>query len=150
MKKEVLISFLVVVVASAALYFAISQKRISSIMSPDQVVKEFYDNGAQYEANPYLVAKVKKLNIEAGDPTGGTGFYDDGYIHGIDYDPMLCAQDIPESRTYKLVYLSDGKATVEAHHLYGDGEDNVITVLLNKYNNTWNIVDVICWEESAK
>ncbi len=65
----------------------------------------------------------------------------DGYVGA---DPLICAQEVPNTRTYDKAIISDDKATVIAHHIYSISGDNPITVNLKLIDGEWKINDIIC------
>ena len=144
MSKKITIGVVILLLVGGGFFYIMNGRS----KSPDRIVEEFYDNGGQYKNIPELVDKVRDLHRSAGSETGEPYQDKNGLFFGIDYDPMFCAQDSPETRTYELISEANNKASVKAHHLYrnfdGTLKDNEITVLLEMRSGNWNITDVIC------
>ena len=145
MKNKNQIAFLIILFASvyAALAFVILPTILYGARGqektpvPDQTVRDFYDWYLSYPGNP-LTEKAYRSNVALSDD----------FIHQLDEqtageliaDPLLCAQDVPESVTISRAEISDQSAEVEVDTSLG----NRFTVRLAMEKNVWKIVEVIC------
>ena len=101
-----------------------SDQTVQENLSPDQVVKEFYEGNG--EVNKDL------SGIKIADSQGM-------------YDPIICAQSDPDvSTSYATVSQNNTDAIVEIHNIYSGSGDNVITVLLKMVESQWKITEIIC------
>lgn len=59
-------------------------------------------------------------------------------------DPIICGQEVPNTRTYDKAEISDNNATVIAHHIYSISGDNPITIGLKLIDEEWRISSITC------
>jgi len=114
------------------------------VKSPQEIVEEFYTWYVSYEGNPltdeayvsspYLTSGFKK------DIEQTLGSFDRGGA-----DPILCAQDIPQSFEVGKASVSGNSATVDVEQTFGTGK-RLLPVELKKIEGSWLIFDVKCTE----
>jgi len=104
--------------------------------------KTGYDFLKQPELDAVFVQKIKKLFKDAEDEDGGI----------LDYDPILMAQDIPESMQYAKPLIIGDRAEIIAYTVWGPDDKNPLCVSLSKKENVWRITDIIDmkWEEGKQ
>jgi len=151
-KQKIIISILLTTVISLAVIiggsYALSELRNKPKESPEKVVLNFYREWVEYEGNP-MVDKIYKDNslvrAEFSEEI-------DRIISSFDkggYDPILCAQDKPESATIKNISVDNDNASVILLQDFSSQQKN-IQVNLIKENNQWQISEVICQEGEIK
>jgi hypothetical protein len=62
----------------------------------------------------------------------------------IMYDPILCAQNIPDKLTFDKSVITNGTATVMVHTIWGAGSPGNIQVGLQQLSNVWKINSIGC------
>jgi len=62
----------------------------------------------------------------------------------IGADPVLCAQNIPDSINTDTAVIDNNTAKVTVHTAYASSGDNPISVDLTKQNNNWQITSITC------
>jgi hypothetical protein len=145
MKNKNQIAFLIILFAAvfSTLAFVIlptilygANKQVET-PAPDQTVRDFYDWYLSYEGNP-LAEKAYRVNA----------MLSEDFIRQLDEqttgeliaDPLLCAQDVPESVTVSSAEISGPSARVEVQTSAG----NRFGVGLVLDENIWKIVEVSC------
>ncbi len=120
----------------------------TSTATPKDVVESFYSWYTSYEGKPlssgayktsdYLTEAFREKvdSLLASFTQGG-------------YDPILCAQDIPQSFTVAYPEISGSIATVAVTEVYSTSENSLL-VTLEKDGNQWLIDDVTCGETKVK
>ncbi|HSL45344.1 MAG TPA: hypothetical protein VK897_18055 [Anaerolineales bacterium] len=150
MNRKYQIAFLMILVGAAfsTLAFVIwptiryrSHKTVETVTlsSPDQVVQNFYDWYISYEGHPLVDQAYRSSEylspefISYLDDFTGSGEWN--------YDPILCAQEIPTEVTALPVQISEQKALVEVTTSF---MDHSLTVELTRVDGDWRIDKVIC------
>lgn len=144
MKNKNQIAFLIILVAAAfsTLAFVIwptlyvTNKQITS--QPDQVVRDFYASYLSYEGNP-LVDKVYRSSEYLSPDM--IAFLDEFTQGGMQYDPVLCAQDKPTDINTSPAQVSGGQASVDVSTSFANHK---FTVELVQLDNEWLIDKVVC------
>ena len=104
----------------------------------EEIVKDFYNGYIQYDGNP-LVDKAYQANPFLSDDF--ITFLDEFTSDGMMYDPILCAQDFPQSISVGDPIPSDDqvivpvKTSFEGHHF---------EVELKQVDGEWKIDSVRC------
>ena len=145
MKNKNQVAFLIILVAaaSATLFFVIlppilyGANQQEKAPAPEQVVQSFYEGYLTYEGNPLTEKAYRSSSALSTD-----------LIHQLDEqptgeliaDPLLCAQDVPESITISAPSIADKTASVEVQTSLG----NHFTVHLTRDGNSWKISQVVC------
>lgn len=104
----------------------------------EETVKDFYNGYLQYDGNP-LVDKAYQSNVFLSDDF--IIFLDEFTSGGMMYDPILCAQDIPQSITVGDPTLSGDRATVPVETSF---EGHHFEVELKQVEGEWKIDNVHC------
>ncbi len=60
------------------------------------------------------------------------------------YDPILCAQNIPEKYTFENAIVTSDTATKEVHTIWGSSSQGNIKISLENLNNQWRISSIDC------
>jgi hypothetical protein len=60
------------------------------------------------------------------------------------YDPVLCAQNLPDKLTFDKSVITNGTATVMVHTIWGAGTPGNIQVGLQQLSNVWKISSIGC------
>lgn len=133
-----LIGCIVIIIALA--YGYATQKT-----SPEKIVKNFYESWTGYSGNPmanklyqnnkYLTEKLEadiQDTIDSFDKVGA--------------DPVLCAQDKPQSMSFELTRQTDSNAIVEITEDFG-GNSQVIKAGLKMQDKKWLIDEIICTDK---
>lgn len=143
--KNILTVGLTVVIASAVIVGgAYAVKNWQNQPGPGETVLEFYENWVRYEGNP-LVDRIYRDH-----PTVSTDYSEkvDQILASSNkggYDPILCAQDKPESIKIEEVKKKDGYAVITmTENFYGTEQMLNIKMKYNYDNNKWRITDIIC------
>jgi len=106
--------------------------------NPEEVVRDFYDWYISYESNP-LVDRIYQTNQHL--TSEFIQNLNKFTASGMGFDPILCAQDEPESfETSKATILGD-VATVPVATSF---EDHNFLVELRHSDQRWMINNVIC------
>ena len=143
-KTNTITVMLTVLLASAAIIGgAYAFKNLTpDSRGPEKTVREFYKEWTDYQGNP-MVAQVHRGSIytskEFADKVDAIR---DSFEFG-GYDPVLCAQDIPERIDFINTVENEGTATVTIKEVFG-GNEKIIEVQLAKTGEDWKITDIIC------
>jgi len=113
--------------------------------TPQKVVNDFYKKWISYEGSPVNDKLYKN-----------TSFVTDNFIVKIDsfigsfnhggYDPILCAQDVPQRFKIENVLVYNNEADLTVIENFDQSIKNV-NVLLKKIGNEWKIDQINCEEE---
>jgi len=144
MKNKNQIAFLIILVAGgfSTLAFVIwptiysTNAQIAS--QPDQVVRDFYGWYQSYDGNPLVDHAYRSSNYLSADMIA---FLDDFAQDGMNYNPVLCAQDRPSEINVFPAQVSGGKATVEVTTNF---DNHAFSVELTQMENNWLIDKVVC------
>lgn len=145
MKNKNQIAFLIILFAAiyATLAFVIlptilygTNNQVKTI-APDQTVLNFYDWYLTYDGNPLAEKAYRSNAMLSEDFIRQLDEQTDGELIA---DPLLCAQDVPESVTVSSPEISGQSARVEVQTSLG----NRFTVGLAMDENIWKIVEVSC------
>lgn len=109
---------------------------------PEAALRAFYDwylEYAQSSGNPL----VDRAYAES-------DYLTDSFVTNVDeildsferggYDPILCAQDVPESVSISAVEVESDSATAQVSTSFG----NSFQVQLARFDGVWLISDIIC------
>lgn len=145
MKNKNQIGFLIILIA--VVYYALAFIIMPPILygtnrrvetpAPDHVVRDFYDWYLSYEGNP-LTDQAYRSNAAISEEF--VGRLDEQVSGELIADPILCAQDVPESVVVSTPEVLDDSASVEVETSFG----NRFTVQLILQENDWKISEVIC------
>ena len=108
------------------------------MMEPEDIVQAFYNGYITYEGNP-LVEKTYQNNIMLTDDF--ITYLDEFAKEGIIYDPILCAQDRPETIITGKSEISEDLATVP---VVSNFAGHKLEVQLSKIDGLWKIDMVVC------
>jgi len=109
---------------------------ITSLLKSFAGEKVDYDFRRQPEVDAAFVRKIDKIYEDAQK----TEF-------GLDYDPVLMAQDVPKGMRYAKPVIKVGSAELIAYELWNGGSKHAICVSLAQKENVWRIIDVIDMED---
>jgi len=109
---------------------------ITSLLKSFAGEKVDYDFRRQPEVDAAFVRKIDRI-IEDAQKTE----------FGLDYDPVLMAQDVPKGMRYAKPVIKGGSAELIAYALWNGGSKHAICVSLAKKDNVWRIMDVIDMED---
>jgi len=109
---------------------------ITSLLKSFAGEKVDYDFRRQPEVDAAFVRKIDKI-IEDAQKTE----------FGLDYDPVLMAQDVPKGMRYAKPVIKGGSAELIAYELWDGGSKQAICVSLAQKDNVWRIMDVIDMED---
>jgi len=116
----------------------------AEVISPKEVVQKFYSDWIGYVGNPvsdkfYETSECVSDNFKK--QTGDLiAIFDKG-----GYDPVLCAQDKPDSWEVVNVAIKGDMAEVIVDENYY-GQDKNVVVILKKIKSEWKIDQIICGE----
>lgn len=144
MKNKTQIGFLIILAAAVFSAFAfviwpalaMNDRQITS--QPEQVVQDFYTWYLNYPGNPLVdraYRSSKQLSSEF------IQFLDDFTQGGMQYDPVLCAQDVPNRISTALAQISGDKATVLVTTSF---TNHSFSAELVQVNGDWLINKVLC------
>lgn len=134
----VIIASVAVVGVSYALRGYFSQEK-----GPEQVVREFYTAWVDFEGNPMVERFYENHDLLTDDLELRIRQILDSFGIGGGFDPVLCAQDKPQSMEFVLTHQTDEKAIVEIAQDFG-GNQKVIKADLVKERKRWLINEIIC------
>ena len=60
------------------------------------------------------------------------------------YDPVLCAQNLPDKLTFDKSVITNGTATITVHTIWGAGSPGNIQVGLQQLSDVWKISSIDC------
>jgi hypothetical protein len=130
---------------AALKYMGSKETAEPTVNSPEQVVNDFYGMWINHEGNP-MMDRVYQNNSLV---TPALSQRIDEIIAGFDmggYDPVLCAQDIPQSFTVESVELTGNQASVLLSLDFYGFPRPVLVSLIN--NGSWKLDNISCIEES--
>lgn len=146
--KNILAVGLTVVIASAIIVgSAYAVKNWQNRPGPGETILNFYENWVKYEGNP-LIDRVYR----------GHSAISTDYSEKVDrilassgkggYDPILCAQDKPESIKIEGVKKKDGYANITmTENFYG--AEKKLNIKMELIEGKWQITDIICPDSGA-
>ena len=108
------------------------------VSQPDQVVQDFYTWYLSYDGNPLVDHAYRSSNHLSTDMIA---FLDEFTQDGMNYDPVLCAQDRPTEINVSPAQVSGRDATVEVTTNF---DNHAFSVELNQMENNWLINKVFC------
>lgn len=136
--------FLIIAVAilvSSAIIFKpafLFQENSEETTSPEAAVQEFYDWYISYEGNPLVDHAYRDYPYLTKD---FIMHLDQFTSNGMQYDPILCAQDVPQS-------VTPGKGDVEGSRVVvpvtTSFEGHQFQVELRQIEGTWMVDSVTC------
>lgn len=146
MKKHILSSFLVVIIASGLIIAgAYAYKEISpKKMTPAQVTLAFYEDWLDYETNPLS----DKVYQDSPYLTSSLKEEIDQVVASFEYgafDPVLCAQEKPDQVQVLDTTIQENQAVVLIENSYS-GSGKLIEVELINDSKNWKINKIICQE----
>jgi hypothetical protein len=148
MKKQNLVSvFLTVIIASAVIIgsaYALKTFNLKRSLSPEETINAFLLEWIEYDGNP-MVDRIYRENEKL---TEGYVAKVDNILDSFDkagFDPILCAQDIPEEIIISNTAVKEDKATVSLEQVFSSG-NRTILVNLQKQDKVWKISDIVCQE----
>jgi hypothetical protein len=144
MKNKNQIAFLIILVAAgfSTLAFVIwpsiyaTNEQLAS--QPEQVVQDFYASYLSYDGNPLVDHVYRSSEYLSPDMIA---FLDEFTQDGMNYDPILCAQDKPTEINTSPVEVSGGQASVGVITSF---ENHAFSVELVQTNDNWLIDKVNC------
>lgn len=109
---------------------------------PEKAILSFIDDWSSYEGNPLSDGYYKN------NPSVSEEYEKkvDSIVTSFDktgYDPVLCAQDRPDSIEAVNSSIKGDQAVIRLKYIYSGG-DKMSEALLNKNNGRWVIRDIIC------
>jgi hypothetical protein len=117
--------------------------------TPEEAVRGFYD--WYLASSAYDEEAGTRLNPLADGRYRSSEYLAEEFVQKVDgivasfdkggYDPILCAQDLPESFTLDEVVLSGDTARLVVHTSF---EGHMFTVELQQVTGQWKISDVLC------
>lgn len=138
MKKRLVLAIFCVAFAAG---FVLISRDISSKSDPESVTKRFYENWNGYEGNPLS----DKIYLSSSDVTNNLKNQISGIVEGFSdggYDPVLCAQDKPESWKIQSSFVEGDMARVVVlENFYGSLKE--VEVFLKKQDG-WKIERIFC------
>jgi hypothetical protein len=151
MKKQNFISVLLTVaVASAAIIggaYAINGMRESEKNTPEQTVSRFFTDWIGYKGNPL----VDRYYAESSLVSRSYSDKVDAILASFDkggFDPILCAQDLPEGIKIINTAVEGEKALVAIEKIFSGG-NQMSEVYLERQDGKWLISDIVCGEGEA-
>lgn len=107
---------------------------------PDRVVAD--DPGYAPKFTPGLLAAMAEAE-RAEVASNCAGRYRDGEVCGLDFNPVTCAQDVPDSgRLYRLDAASSGVEVISA--IWADRTDSGATYRMVQKDGMWKLDGVAC------
>ncbi len=151
MKKRVLL-FLgipVLLLSTACSAQSKTADAITTLSSPDAVVENFYSEYLSYFEDPETGNFRDPLSARM---YANRSYFTQDLIDDIDnvvasfstggaYDPILCAQDIPDYITFDTPYVSDGQIMFMIEDNF---EDHYFFVHLKQESDGWKIDTINC------
>ena len=144
MKNKSHIAFLIILVAAgfSTLAFVnwptIYAPNLQVTTQPDQVVRDFYASYPSFDGNPLVDHVYRSSEYLSPDMMA---FLDEFTQDGMQYDPVLCAQDKPTEINASPAQVSIDRATVEVTTSFADHK---FTVELVQIENEWLIDKIVC------
>lgn len=144
MKNKSHFAFLIILVTAgfSTLAFVIwptiyaTNQRVTT--QPDQVVQDFYAWYLSYDGNPLVEHTYRSSEYLSPDMIA---LLDELTQEGMQYDPVLCAQDKPTDIDTGLAQVAGGQASVEVTTSF---EYHAFSVELVQTNGDWLIDKVNC------
>ncbi len=149
-KKIIIIAFLLVVLAGAAVYqLSKPFSKQEVLIEPEEAVESFYKDWISYKEeapgkNP-IRDKIYQTRNDVTDFLIGKldGIIDSFNEDSVGYDPVLCAQDLPSSLGFEEVIRTAEIAVVKVSQDFF-GITKEIMVYLELVNGNWKIDDIDC------
>ncbi|MGD8405269.1 MAG: DUF3828 domain-containing protein [Anaerolineales bacterium] len=144
MKNKNQFAFLIILVAAGfstlafVIWPTVNATNDQATSQPDQVVQDFYTSYLSYDGNPLVDHVYRSSEFLSPDMII---FLDDFIHNGMDYDPLLCAQDKPTEINTSLAQVSGDQASVEISTNF---ENHAFSIELVQTNGDWLIDKVIC------
>ncbi len=150
MKKNVqilvaLVVFLLVVTSGVFAWQSLVKNDKSQVKS---VVSSFYESWVNYPGNPIVARAYEESDLVSEEFKTKTNELISSFDRG-GYDPVMCAQDIPQNYFIKQVEVDGGSALalVEADF---SGSKNYIEVKLSKKEDAWLITEINCRQKQEQ
>lgn len=145
MKKKIVISIILVVAIAFALIvggaYAI-KKYNQNALNPTQTVSSFYENWTEYDGNPIVDRFYQKSEYVTTEFVSKTDRLINSF-QGGGYDPVLCAQDKPESIQAVDEFIDGKNAKITIQETFS-GVNKSIEVHLVREDNLWKIDEIKC------
>ncbi len=147
MKKIIPIALTVVICSAVIITGAYASKKANGNkeMSPEKTVEMFYENWINYQkfGNPITDRIYRQTELASQGLINRLDHTIDSFGEYGGFDPVLCAQDIPEEIDFNLVGKDSLKAIVEVNqNFYGMPKKTLVE--LSKTNNQWKIDNIVC------
>ncbi len=144
MKKTISITLAVIICSAAIIGFIYAVKNNYPTASPEQTVKSFYDDWIKYQGagNPISDRIYQESQVVTDELVKKL----DSIIYSFEfggYDPVICAQDIPQSFKVELKSKNNDLAILQIEQDFY-GSINFISVETIKIGKEWKINDIIC------
>lgn len=131
----------VAILVSSAIIFRPSflyQNNVVETSAPEVVVQDFYEWYLSYQGNPLVDQAYQGTRFLTADFVASL---DEFVEQGMQYDPVLCAQDKPQEITPGEVDISGNEATLPVTTSF---EGHEFEVKLSLVDGDWKIDHVIC------
>jgi hypothetical protein len=144
MKNKSPIALLIILVAAGfstlafVIWPTIYATKAQVTTQPDQVVRDFYTSYLSYDGNPLVDHVYRSSEYLSPDMIA---FLDVFTQDGMQYDPVLCAQDKPTVINASPAQVSADRATVDVTTSFADHR---FTVELVQIENEWLIDKIVC------
>lgn len=152
MKKIITISLTVLMSSALIIGGTYAVKRVTTpALSPEQTVRSFYSSWIEYqgEGNPISDRIYRESDLASAAFTQKLDAIIDSFEFG-GYDPVLCAQDIPQNFEITMTSQDEKEALARvAQDFYG--LPKFVMVELSKQSGRWQIDNIACQEgETAR
>ncbi|MFO7634218.1 MAG: DUF3828 domain-containing protein [Caldilinea sp.] len=138
--KQYQAGFLIILVAVA--YATLAFVIFPSIAqpAPDRVVHNFFTWYIEYaqQSNPLVDKAYRSSNALSPEFVARLDEFTSGQMM---FDPILCAQDVPERITTAAPVISGSSATVKVETSFAS---HSFDVRLAREGSSWKIADVVC------
>lgn len=144
MKNKNQVAFLIILIAAGfstlafVIWPSVYATNKQGVSQPDKVVQDFYAWYLSYDGNPLVDHAYRSSNYLSTDMIA---FLDEFTQDGMNYDPILCAQDRPSEINVSPVQVSGGRGTVEVTTNF---DNHAFSVELIQMENNWLIDKVVC------
>ncbi|MFH0891611.1 MAG: hypothetical protein V1867_02420 [Candidatus Falkowbacteria bacterium] len=150
MKNQIISVFLTVILAGAAIVggaYALKSFKPESPAPegplPEKTVLDFYSVWAGYEGNPMVDRIYRESALLTPACVSKIDAVLDTSLAQGGFDPVLCAQDIPEGLNIVDSEISDNAAVVTVLEAFSGG-DKIFDIRLVKTNGEWKIDEIAC------
>jgi len=128
-----------------------TQASDSPSASPEMIVQSFYqwwigfvDQSQQAGAGNPLIDGAYADHVSVAPELAQKV---DQIVAGFDqggYDPFLCAQDLPQIVSYRIVEMTSERAEVAVRETWTGSYQEVLVTLRPTLNGSWQMVDIAC------